>query len=144
MIGLISAISYALGGDGRIPYLGIKGFNAKLWRWLMGIPIGVVYGLIHHQWICIITATIAYLLATMLPYGEKSYLNFLGEKGKFIFCGLAFGACSFTMLPVGWALLQTLLGGLSFYLIKVFDDDGVIGNPWVELLRGFFGAIVIW
>lgn len=142
LIPIISGLSYALGGDGRIPYLFIPGANAKLWRWLMGIPIAII-GVLHlHFWA--ILAIPAYLIATnVFVYGENSWLNFLGEWGKFFVAGFVLGSCSFILLPFGLALSQSILSGISFLVIKYFDDKGVIGNPFVEFLRGLSGTILL-
>ena len=42
LIPFICAALFALGGYGKIPFLFIKGWNAKLWRWLMGGFIGLL------------------------------------------------------------------------------------------------------
>ena len=141
MIPIIASISFALGGDGRFPYLFIKGANAKLWRWLMGIPIsliGLVFGHGLYSLLCILT----YYIATNIPYGEKSFLNFLGAYGKFAVCGAIFGLAGFPIIGY-WAILQAVLSAVGWCAIKYFDDKGQIVNPYTELARGLVGCLLM-
>lgn len=79
----------------------------------------------------------------MFKYGVKSWLNFLGEYGKFFVCGLALGAAPAYVLGLKWGILQTVIGGIGFVVIKYLDDKGIVKNPWVERLRGFVGTILV-
>lgn len=128
-IPIISAILYLIGG--------------QIWkpaRWLMGIPIAIVG--VYHQCFWAILAIPAYWVATSaFPYGEKSWLNFLGERGKFFVAGLVFGLCSFTYLSLPFALSQSILSAVSFLILKILDDKDMLKNPWQELLRGLLGTI---
>jgi len=143
IIPIIAGILFALGGDGRIPFLFIKGWNAKLWRWLgIGLLIGILGCIVKHSFVPLLCIP-AYYLATNIPYGEKSWLNFLGEYGKFALAGLLLGSCSFILLPFGLACLQVVLSGVSFVVLKFLDDKNLIKNPWVELLWGFFATICL-
>lgn len=140
IIPIVSGILYRMGGSDK-PYLWVKFFN---YRAMIGIPIAITFCIITHSWIpaiCILTYWF------QPPYGEHSYLNFLGEAGKFAFCGFVFGLSS---LPVwiamgnwGIGLLQAIIGALFFWFIWVLDENGKLKNPWVELLRGFFGTITL-
>ena len=85
----------------------------------------------------------AYFIATNTPYGEKSWLNFLGEYGKFALAGLLLGSCSFILLPFGLAVFQSVLSAISFLVIKILDEKDIIKNPYVEFLRGFFATICL-
>lgn len=139
---IIAGLLYRAGGTDQWTWCPL---NQKWWRWLMGIPIGLISFLFYHNWIVIPLAGIAYYIATAaFKYGAKSWLNFLGEEGKFAMCGLAFGACAFTVTHWYWALIQTIVSGLCFWFIKVLDDKKIIQNPWVEFLRGFLGTMFIW
>lgn len=129
-IPLISAICFLIGGQWWKPA-----------RWLMGIPITVI-GVFHlHYWA--ILAIPAYWIATSaFPYGEKSWLNFLGEYGKWLVVGLVLGACSFVLLPLWLGVLQSLLSAVSFGLLHWLDEKNIVKNPFQELLRGFCGTIL--
>ena len=130
IIPFVSTLLYWLGGQ-----------RNKWYRWLMGIPIAIIGIFTYHYWA--IFAIPTYWVATSaFPYGEKSWLNFLGEYGKFFVVGLVLGSCSFILLPFGLALLQSLLSGISFLILKILDDKDIVKNPYQELLRGFFGTII--
>ena len=130
LIPFISAYLYLAGGQWN-----------KRYRWLMGVPIAIIGVCCHQYWA--VLAIPAYWIATSaFPYGENSWLNFLGEYGKFIVCGVVFGACSFTMLHWYLGVLQMVVAGLCWWFIKVLDEQGIIGNPYVELLRGFTGTMI--
>ena len=139
LIGLALCIwagyAYRWGGDD------IKGIN---WRQFIGVPIGLIYALLTWSWIPLITCI---TFIQQPPYGEKSYLNFLGEYGKFAVCGFVFGIST---LPVYIAcgkwwlgIISGVVSALAYVVIKYFDDKAIIDNPWVERLRGFFGTITL-
>lgn len=111
----------------------------------MGLPIGFLFTVGRSSWSHVLISTafagVAYYIATAaFKYGEKSWLNFLPKMAKFVVCGLAFGAASFTLLNWPWAIAQTLIGGWAFGFIYVLDEQGVLKNPWVEVLRGAIGC----
>lgn len=132
---IISSILYLVGGQWWKPA-----------RWFMGLPISLIY--IWGKWtmeslIIIVLTTAAYWIATSaFPYGEDSWLNFLGEELKFVVCGIVFGIASFAILSITGMIFQAVISGLCFWFIKVLDDNDVIKNPWVELLRGFCGTVM--
>ena len=114
----------------------------------MGLPLGFFYTIGRQPWEVVAVTTalagVAYYIATAaFKYGEKSWLNFLPPIGKFIVCGLAFGAASFTMLSWQGGLFQTIIGGWAFGFIFVLDEHGTLKNPWVERLRGSIGCILL-
>lgn len=135
LVPILSSILYLVGGQWWKPA-----------RWLMGLPIGIIA--VWGAWtvqslITVILTTAAYWIATSaFPYGEGSWLDFLGEEGKFLVCGLVFGACSLINLTPWWAVIQIAISGLCWWFIKVLDDQDIVKNPWVELLRGFCGTVV--
>jgi len=140
VIPIISGFLYRFGGTKQWKWCIL---NQKLWRYLIGW-YGIYYAFTCHNWKYALTV-VAYPIAVgKFAYGENSWLNFLGPYGKFFVSGLAFGSCSFILLPFGRALLQSLLSGLSFVAIKYLDDRKIIINPVVEWLRGFMGTILIW
>lgn len=134
LIPVVSAVLYLVGGQWWKPA-----------RWLMGIPIFLLWShiLCCHQlvWWNLLAIPAYWIATSAFPYGQSSWLNFLGEWGKFFVCGLVLGAASFCCL--GWivALVQTIVSAVAFVVIKFYDDEGVIHNPRVELLRGFLGTI---
>ena len=107
----------------------------------MGLPIGLI-GLANGHGLISLLCILTYYIATNVPYGEKSFLNFLGEYGKFAFCGAAFGIASFPILGY-WAIAQAVVGGIGWSVIKYYDDKGQLVNPWTELLRGGVGCILM-
>jgi hypothetical protein len=75
-------------------------------------------------------------------YGEKSWLNPLGENGKFFVVGFMLGLASF---PIIWwvAIPQAIASGLLWVLLHKVDDKQSgfsIKNPWQEILRGVAGT----
>jgi hypothetical protein len=106
LIPIVAAISFLVGGQWWKPA-----------RWFMGFPIGLLATISYVPWLWVIIgtiiSTIAYWIATnAFNYGQNSWLNFLGEWGKFFVCGLVFGACSFIFLVWWVALIQTIVSGL--------------------------------
>jgi hypothetical protein len=83
-----------------------------------------------------------YIATAAFKYGEKSWLNFLGEDGKFVVCGVAMGLAGAPVL-FWWAILQGVVSGAGWYYIRVLDEAGKLKNPWVEVARGFVGTIVM-
>jgi len=137
LIPIISAVLFRCGGTDQWKWCPL---NQKIWRMFIGIPISLfVWG--HWLQIGLIIGAYA-TIPFIFKYGEKSWLNFLGEYGKFFISGLSLGLCSFTFLSFGFALLQSLVSGISFMAIKFLDDKNIIKNPYVELLRGFSGTII--
>jgi hypothetical protein len=133
---LVSGILFALGGDGRIPFLFIKGWNAKLWRWLMGGFIGL---LLWHGVIVFGLCLLTYWIATsVFGYGDKSILKFLPQNWKHFVSGLVFGLASFPIVGIA-ALWQGVVSGIAFYIIEVKR----VNNPWAELLRGGLGTLIL-
>lgn len=144
LITLVSGAFFALGGDGRIPFLFIPGWNAKLWRWLgIGCLIGLTYSILLHS-LYPLLAIPAYFVATnFFSYGDKIiWTKWFGKWVSMGLSGLAFGAASFTILSWPWALIQTGIGCALFLLIKLWDDRGYIHNPLVEFLRGACGTLL--
>ena len=132
-IPIAAGILYALGGDGRMSFLFIKGFNAKLWRWLLGAFIGL---LLWQGWTNYGLCIGSYFLATQMPYGENSWLNFMPKWAKYAVCGFAMGLASWALLGLIVGLLQAVLGALAFVVILYLDEKGIIHNPFVEFFRG--------
>lgn len=151
----VSGILYRMGGSDN-PYLGVKFFN---YRSMIGIAIGVPSAILLKSWIpliCILTYWF------QPPYGDKSYLNFLGEKGKWAVCGFVFGASStpFFVAIGHWylGLVQGVISAVMYVVLKDLDDgvapwvqklikipliNKLRKNPWIERIRGFFGTILV-
>ena len=137
LIPFICATLFALGGYGKIPFLFIKGWNAKLWRWLMGGFVGL---LLWHGVITFGLLLLTYWLATsVFGYGDKSILTkFLSQNMTHFASGVFYGLASFPLLG-WWAILMALISGIAFYLVEKFK----ISNPYAELLRGGVGSCLI-
>ncbi len=131
LVPFIASIMYLVGGQ-----------YWRAGRWFMGVPIFIVAIVTGHAWYSIFLIPAFFIATNIFVYGEKSWLNFLGEWGKFFVSGLSLGACSFIVLPLWLAVLQSLVSGISFLVIKYLDDNGIVKNPFVELLRGACGTIL--
>lgn len=143
IIPFVAAFLYRAGGADQWEWCPLK---QKWWRWLMGLPIGFLFTLGHASWANVAIATVVsgisyYITTAAFKYGEKSWLNFLGEYGKFTVCGLAFGLASFYIFGM-LSIVQSIISGMAFLTIKILDEKQIIQNPWVERARGFFGTII--
>ena len=156
LIPIISAFCFRSGGVGRddrfLPFLNPPTpWANKIWRWGMGIPIA----LITKNWLCIP----AYFIATnVFSYGENSWLRKLtGRNLCWITFGGLVGACSFFVLPLSFAIIQTLLGIVSFWGLMWLSNTGIEFGPdganglikkWyldqgiLETTFGFLGTIM--
>ena len=132
IIPFISALLYLAGGQWN-----------KWLRWGMGIPIFMGAIAFHYSWISIF-AILAYFIATnVFSYGENSWTTkLLGKWLSMALAGLAMGLASIVVLGGFWGLIQGIVGGVSFVILKYLDDYGNLHNPYQELLRGFFGTIL--
>jgi len=137
LIPFICAALFAVGGYGKIPFLFIKGWNAKLWRWLMGGFIGL---LLWHGVITFGLLLLTYWLATsVFGYGDKSILNkFLSQNMTHMVSGIMFGLASAPIL-LFWSIPLAIISGGVFYLIEKYK----INNPYAELLRGGLGTCLL-
>jgi hypothetical protein len=124
-------------------YLYLLGGQKWCWyRWGMGLPISLIALIFTHNPLNLLCIPTYYIATSAFPYGEKSWLNFLGEGGKFFVCGLAFGFASIPILGfIG--ILQGIISGFAFLGIKILDNKDIIKNPWVEFLRGCLGSCLL-
>lgn len=139
---LVAGFLYRFGGADQWEKCPLK---QKWWRWLMGLPIGFLMSLGVVSWgqvfINTILCGVTYYIATSaFKYGEKSWLNFAGERGKFTICGVAFGLAIFPVVTLPLAILQGIVSGAGFLAIKILDEKKIVQNPWVERLRGLIGT----
>lgn len=162
MIPLISAFCFRSGGVGKndrfLPFMKPPTpWANKWWRWV-GIGIAsAVFGLLIGRGAISFLSILTYFLVTnCCPYGEKSWLNFLGREGKWIAYGAIFGLASLPVL--GWlAISQTMIASSAFFFLMKLSNDGVVITPpdgcngvvkeWfldqsiVEALFGFLGCV---
>jgi hypothetical protein len=142
LVAVISGFLFRAGGSAQWEWakFTINGkkvyFNQKLWRWLMGIPIGLI---LWHGYLAFLLTVGAYFLATnVFGYGDKSVLNkYLSQNMTHAVSGAIFGLASFPLIG-WWALLQAVISGVAFYLIETKK----VNNPWAERAKGFFGTIL--
>ena len=147
VIPILSGILYRMTGTdwAWVPEGWFKKFLKFMpWRELIGTLIGGTFAIITKSWIpliCILTFWF------QPPYGANSYLNFLGEIGKFAVCGFVFGVSSIPVwiaLNLWWmGLVQAGIAALAFVIVKYLDDHEIVKNPWVEILRGLLGTILL-
>jgi len=131
-IPIIASVLYLLGGQAN-----------KWFRWGMGIPIFFIAIFTGHAWYSIFVV-FTYLIATnAFSYGENMWTTkIFGAWISMITSGIAFGLASTPILGWTWGIVQAIIGGVSFGVIKYYDDKGVIHNPIVELGRGFTGTFL--
>lgn len=112
----------------------------KEFKWIMGIPIGLLGCLYLHAWYPLL-CVISYYVATQFGYGENNWLTKLvGKNWAVIIVGTLLGLASFPML--WWfAVVQGIISGWGFGFIHVLDDNDKIKEPYVSLLRGLVGTI---
>lgn len=141
IIPILAGVLFRLGGDGHIPFLWVRGWNAKLWRWLL---IGIVVGLLAWKGVlALLLSTIFYLIATnVFSYGDGSPISNLPKPWRHVLSGFMYGLPSMFTLGVGWGVLQALVSSGVFYGVMLLDDKNIVKNPWVERLRGFGGTIL--
>jgi hypothetical protein len=139
---VLCGLMYRWGGADQWPQ--ILPFKQKIFRAAIGVPIALCMIPIAQSWwpvLCILTYWF------QPPYGENSYLNFLGEYGKFAVCGFVFGVSStpaWYALGFWWmGLVQGLISLVAYVVIKYLDDKNIVKNPWVERLRGYFGTVTL-
>ena len=130
IIPIVSSLCYLIGGQWWKPA-----------RWFMGVPIAIIALLTGHGWTAILAIPAYWIATSAFPYGENSWLNFLGEWGKFAVCGLVFGLASIPVLGL-YGVIQGIVSMCAFLCIKYFDDKGIMKNPFVELARGALGCAV--
>ena len=115
----------------------------KEFKYAMGIPISLlalVSGLGLSSLWCILT----YFFATWgLPYSEKSPTTKLfGNRGAITIAGCGLGLASFPIIGL-WCILGGIISGLSFFVISILDDKDIIKEPFVAILRGLCGTILL-
>jgi hypothetical protein len=113
-------------------------------RWTMGSIIGLIAVCITMSWWTILYCFVTYFIATSaFPYGEKSWLNkFMCEYVKWFVCGFVFGLAAFPILGY-WSVVQAMIAGVCWVVLKILDDKNIVKNPWQELLRGLLGTVII-
>lgn len=134
IIPIVSALLFRAGGSNQWKWCLM---NQKLWRWLMGVVIGLLF---WKGWVIYGLTVITYLLATNLfGYGDKTpILKYLPQNIKHLVSGIIFGLASFPLIG-WWAIAQAVVSGATFYFIETKKID----NPWAELLRGGLGTCLI-
>ena len=134
LIPILSALLFRMGGMDQWKWCPI---NKKCWRWGMGLVIGVMW---WKGWLIYGIVTGTYFVAkNVFGYGDKTpILKYLPQNVKHLVSGVVFGLASFPLLG-WWAILQSLISGVAFYVIEVKRID----NPWAEFGRGFLGTICV-
>lgn len=135
IIPIVSALLFRAGGAEQWKWCPI---NQKLWRWLMGIAIGVLF---WKGWVIYALCIGSYFVATNLfGYGEKTpILKYLPQNIKHFMSGFMFGLASWPLVGIA-ALWQAVASGIVFYIIEIKKTQ----NPWAERLRGGLGTIIFW
>lgn len=144
-IPIISSVLFWLGGRDQmsVPW------NQKLFRWLMGIPIGIISAIIVHSWLPLF-GIITYFLATnVMGYGENHPLRkWFGKDIQWILYGFFFGLAS--LFSLSWyAILQAVLSASCSWVLLKWSNDGFkcnkLNHNFVEIGIGLLGTIgYIW
>ena len=114
---------------------------SKFLKYIMGIPMGLVYGLFTHNWVTAGLIAISYAIATQFGYGENNWLTKLvGNKWAITICGGLLGLAGYPILGF-FALLQALLSAVVWNWLST--KDGVINEPWVGIIRGLSATILL-
>jgi hypothetical protein len=134
LIPIVAGLLFRAGGMDQWKWCPL---NQKLWRWLMGVVLGLM---LWKGWVLYGLCIVSYLLATNLfGYGDKSpILKYLPQNIKHLVSGMIFGLASFPLIGY-WCILQIIISGINFYYIEVRK----VNNPWAELLRGAVGTLVV-
>ena len=156
LIPFVSAILFRLGGCGRddrfLPFMEPPTpIAAKVWRWLMGLPIGLLAW--RGWWELAIIVGLYFLATSAMQYGENGWLRKLfGRDKAWIIYGFTFGLASVPILK--WmAIIQAVVGALAFYGLMIWSNDGYekdnhektyLDHAWVEVAFGFFGTVFYW
>ncbi len=124
----LSGIFYRLGGSE---------YGNKWYRWLMGLPIGIIMAVYTQKLIYIPIYTATYFIATsVFVYGDDSWVSkLLGRKGARIAHGIAFGLASLQPLFAIWT-------AVVFYILFELAEHDVIDNKVSEALRGSLGVLI--
>jgi len=128
-IPFISGACYLIGGQWWKPA-----------RWFMGVPIGLIGFFAGHGLISLLSILTYWIATSCFPYGDSSWLNFLGEWGKWAICGLVLGLASIVVLGPLWGTIQGIVGAISFVILHWLDEKNIVKNPLQEILRGFIGT----
>lgn len=117
----------------------------QLWRkefkYAMGVPIGLLLalksGTMTPLWLIL-----TYFIACEIGYGDNNPLtHIVGKRNAITIHGIACGLACFPVLGV-LAILAGLIAGISFWVIAKYDDEEVIKEPYVAILRGI--TIMLW
>lgn len=146
MIPFISSILFHFGGRDQFPWCPL---NQKLWRWLMGIPIGIICSLQLQSWWPMLSILTYFLATNASSYGENHpFRRWFGRDGAWLVYGAIFGLASLFCLPWYYSLLQGTLGAAAFYGLMKWSNDGYNGHKlthkYVELGFGFLGTLIYW
>ena len=119
------------------------GQSNKLFKTFMGVPIGLIYGLITHSWLLALLPMVSYAIMTQFGYGDNNWLTKLvGKKWAITIVGACLGLASLPIIGV-YCLIQALISGVAFHIISEFDDADKVKEPYIAILRGLFGTICL-
>ncbi len=144
IIPFISGILFHFGGRDQFEWL--EWFNQKLWRWLMGVPIALMYAIMLRSWIPLLCSLTYFLATNASSYGENHpFRKWFGRDGAWIVYGFLFGLASLPILGV-FAIGQAVIASASFWGLMKWSNDGFNGHKLnhkiVELSFGFIGTIL--
>ena len=140
IIPIVSAVLYRFGGMDQIKWIPV---NQKIWRWLgIGLFIGIMFMLLRNSYKPLLVIPMYIIAIQGMPYGEKSWLNFLPKWTKFTVSGIMYGLAGFALLGPVLAIIQGIVGAVAYLVLMVLDDKEIVKNPYQELLRGALGTIL--
>lgn len=106
----------------------------KIFKYLMGVPIGLLYVLgLGHDWAGLL-AMLTYFIATnAFGYGEKNlWTKWLGERNAIILTGAMLGLASFPIIGY-WAILSMCVSGTTWYWIWKKNVNEPMCSIWRSL-----------
>jgi tetrahydromethanopterin S-methyltransferase subunit G len=125
--------------SGIVCYYYGENFN-KIGKTMIGIPIGLLYGLgLGHDWAGLL-AMLTYFIATnAFGYGEKNiWVKWIGEQNSIILTGAMLGLAAFPVIGA-WAILSMCISGTSWYVIWKRQ----VNEPFCAIYRAFSALILL-
>ena len=123
-------------------YTKLLGQSNKIFKTLMGIPMGLLWLLSGH-WLAALIVMGAYAIATQVSYGDNNWLTKLvGKRLAITITGFCLGLASWPFLGL-LALLQALLAAIVWYGVSILDDANIVKEPYVAILRSIGGLCLI-
>jgi hypothetical protein len=111
-------------------------------KYIMGLFIAPLGALLLHSWIPL-WCWLTYFIACEFGYGDNNPLTkLLGKRGAITFCGGAVGLAAAPILGY-WCILGGIISAGAWYILSWADDADFIKEPWIGIIRGFTGTMLL-